>query len=156
MIGYGKTVIDSNTVDCLRRGSHGPSVVLLQQGLIAIGRGVNIQATGGADGSFGSGTLTDVKEFQTLMGLPSDGVVGQNTWNALAEAQTNRANNSFPPGNPVQYSSGPCTTPTAPSVSPVTSRRSKKKKPVPWLVPLLLATLFGVGVGVFVLVKKRG
>ena len=61
---YAGTVIDSSMVDCLRLGGHGPSVVLLQQGLMAVGRGVNIQATGGADGSFGSGTLADVKEFQ--------------------------------------------------------------------------------------------
>lgn len=39
------------------------------------------------DGIFGKGTLAAVKEFQQSHGLGVDGVVGKNTWSALASAR---------------------------------------------------------------------
>lgn len=42
-----------------------------------------IKTSGGADGRFGPGTVTVVKEFQKRSGLTADGVIGPKTWAAL-------------------------------------------------------------------------
>lgn len=44
-----------------------------------------ITSTGGCDWGFGSGTYTAVMSFQDDEGLVVDGVVGTNTWNAIAD-----------------------------------------------------------------------
>lgn len=44
-----------------------------------------IDASGGVDGVFGSGTLNAVKRFQSLEGLTVDGSVGNNTWKKIRE-----------------------------------------------------------------------
>jgi peptidoglycan hydrolase-like protein with peptidoglycan-binding domain len=38
------------------------------------------------DGSFGSQTMTRVKQFQTDYGLSPSGIVGNNTWSVLEDA----------------------------------------------------------------------
>jgi N-acetylmuramoyl-L-alanine amidase/Putative peptidoglycan binding domain len=58
----------------LRKGDTGPDVVTVQQCLAIT-----------ADGIFGSGTETAVKQFQLAQGLTADGVVGPQTWAALEE-----------------------------------------------------------------------
>lgn len=58
----------ASTSETLKKGSTGPSVAKLQEAL-----GVT------ADGSFGSGTETALKAWQTKNGLPADGVAGPKT-----------------------------------------------------------------------------
>jgi peptidoglycan hydrolase-like protein with peptidoglycan-binding domain len=63
----------------IQEGSTGADVTVLQQRLNALGYDV-----GAADGTFGSGTKTQVIKFQTDKGItPADGVVNTATWNAL-------------------------------------------------------------------------
>jgi zinc D-Ala-D-Ala carboxypeptidase len=61
----------------LQSGSSGRDVVTAQYLLRARGYSLSV------DGSFGSGTLSAVKSFQSASGLSSDGVVGANTWEKL-------------------------------------------------------------------------
>jgi peptidoglycan hydrolase-like protein with peptidoglycan-binding domain len=58
----------ASTSETLKKGSTGPSVAKLQEAL-----GVT------ADGSFGAGTETALKAWQTKNGLPADGVAGPKT-----------------------------------------------------------------------------
>jgi len=58
----------------IRKGDTGPDVVTVQECLAIT-----------ADGIFGSGTETAVKQFQLAQGLDADGVVGPQTWAALEE-----------------------------------------------------------------------
>lgn len=62
----------------LKIGSRGIYVQLIQSVLNRLGYGA-----GTVDGVFGSRTETAVKRFQRAVGLSSDGIVGENTWNAL-------------------------------------------------------------------------
>ncbi len=56
----------------LKNGSTGPEVIKLQEKL-----GLT------ADGQFGPGTETKVKEWQTANGLTADGLVGDGTWTKM-------------------------------------------------------------------------
>ncbi len=56
------------------------NTTILQQKLVQLGYQVSV------DGSFGPGTTTAVKQFQTDHQLPPTGVVDQATWNALLTA----------------------------------------------------------------------
>jgi len=67
------TAIDLSSRPMLRRGASGPAVSNLQKIL-----GLT------ADGQFGPATEAAVKVFQTDQGLKDDGIVGPDTWNALA------------------------------------------------------------------------
>jgi peptidoglycan hydrolase-like protein with peptidoglycan-binding domain len=60
----------------LRPGSLGPDVMALQKLLLVIP----------ADGVFGPGTLTAVRDLQKARGLVPDGIVGERTWRALGES----------------------------------------------------------------------
>jgi peptidoglycan hydrolase-like protein with peptidoglycan-binding domain len=60
------------------QGNRGVDVVAIQYLLRHQGYSITV------DGIFGSGTLAAVKSFQSSKGLASDGIVGPNTWNALA------------------------------------------------------------------------
>ncbi len=61
----------------VQSGSQGEAVIGVQKCLTARGYST------GADGIFGSGTDTQVRAFQRSRGLPDDGIVGSNTWQAL-------------------------------------------------------------------------
>jgi hypothetical protein len=64
--------------ELIRRGDEGENVVLLQEALRKAGLSISV------DGVFGSETETAVRQFQRRVGLSSDGVVGENTAEALA------------------------------------------------------------------------
>ena len=64
--------------DTLRKGDVGRSVVSMQQALIELGF-----LTGTADGNFGSGTESAVKNFQSAHGLDVDGIAGKKTLETL-------------------------------------------------------------------------
>ncbi|MGN1201509.1 MAG: peptidoglycan-binding protein [Candidatus Caccovivens sp.] len=64
----------------LRQGSTGSYVTFLQRMLES-----NLIPVGTIDGSFGPKTASAVRTFQQNSGLTVDGIVGQNTWNALVK-----------------------------------------------------------------------
>lgn len=66
------------TLNVLQNGSKGDTVKALQILLNGLGYSCGI-----ADGKFGTNTVAAVKKFQSKNKLKADGVVGQNTWNAL-------------------------------------------------------------------------
>ena len=62
----------------LRKGDRSEDVVIMQMALAELG-----YLTGAADGNFGTGTETAVKNFQKDRGLASDGIAGKMTLEAL-------------------------------------------------------------------------
>lgn len=64
----------------LKKGDKNAAVKALQ--MLLIGNGISCGRYG-ADGDFGTSTLTAVKTYQKKKGLEQDGVVGQATWNKL-------------------------------------------------------------------------
>ncbi|KRE43718.1 peptidoglycan-binding domain-containing protein [Knoellia sp. Soil729] len=71
----------------LSRGSTGPAVVALQKALALT-----------ADGSFGPGTETKVKAYQTSKGISPTGVVAASTWAALmGQSSTGTPTSTTPP-----------------------------------------------------------
>ncbi len=62
----------------LKKGANGPSVVRMQEALIALG-----YLSGAADGDFGSGTQSAVIQFQAVNGLSADGIAGSQTLTLL-------------------------------------------------------------------------
>lgn len=69
----------------VRQGDSGTSVKWVQWYLAQLG----YLSSSGIDGSFGSGTLAAVKEFQTDAGITVDGLVGSGTRTALKKAYGN-------------------------------------------------------------------
>lgn len=68
----------------LRRGTTGPSVVVIQTELNRIAQSYPaIPKVGNADGIFGSRTEAAVRKFQEIFNLTADGIVGPATWYAL-------------------------------------------------------------------------
>jgi hypothetical protein len=65
----------------LKRGSRGDLVVWAQSHLTAAGQSVPIT------GIFGKLTRTAVRNFQTAHGLPADGAIGTQTWEALLSVE---------------------------------------------------------------------
>lgn len=77
--GVHHTLGSGNTGgDTLRVGDRGSAVVTLQKNLNLVGYSLT------ADGIFGSGTETAVKNFQSAHGLSVDGIVGPSTSSKLA------------------------------------------------------------------------
>ncbi|WP_163580108.1 N-acetylmuramoyl-L-alanine amidase [Gracilibacillus saliphilus] len=74
-------------------GSQGDSVKIIQNQLNRLGFNV-----GSADGIFGSGTESGVKDYQESRNLVVDGIVGPNTWDKLmSDSQTGEnVNNNTP------------------------------------------------------------
>ena len=66
------------TYTTLKKGTNGPSVVRMQEALIALG-----YLDGKADGDFGSGTQNAVIQFQAVNGLSADGIAGSKTLTLL-------------------------------------------------------------------------
>lgn len=66
------------TYTTLRKGVNDPSVVKMQEALIALG-----YLDGKADGDFGSGTQNAVIQFQAVNGLSADGIAGSKTLTLL-------------------------------------------------------------------------
>ena len=62
----------------LQRGDTGNDVRTAQTALIRAG-----YAPGRADGIFGSNTERAVKQFQRVLGLRQDGIIGPRTWEFL-------------------------------------------------------------------------
>ena len=62
----------------LKKGANGPSVVRMQEALIALG-----YLSGAADGDFGTGTQNAVVQFQAVNGLSADGIAGNQTLTLL-------------------------------------------------------------------------
>lgn len=62
----------------LKKGAKGPSVIRMQEALIALG-----YLDGTADGDFGSGTQNAVIQFQAVNGLSADGIAGSKTLTLL-------------------------------------------------------------------------
>jgi len=73
----------------LRRGSSGPSVVVIQVELNRISQNYPaIPKLATVDGVFGSRTEASVRKFQEIFDLTVDGIVGQATWYALVRLYT--------------------------------------------------------------------
>ncbi len=73
----------------LRRGSSGPSVVVIQVELNRISQNYPaIPKLASTDGIFGSRTEAAVRKFQEIFNLTVDGVVGKATWYALVRLYT--------------------------------------------------------------------
>ena len=73
----------------LRRGSTGPSVVVLQVALNRISQNYPaIPKIPAADGVFGSRTEAAVVAFQEIFGLTPDGIVGPGTWYEIVRLYT--------------------------------------------------------------------
>jgi len=63
----------------VQQGSNGDAVRAVQSQIHGRGDGAHIAI----DGIFGTDTADAVRAFQTLLGLPADGIVGPQTWNHL-------------------------------------------------------------------------
>lgn len=73
----------------LRRGSSGPSVVVIQVELNRISQSYPaLPKLATVDGIFGSRTEASVEAFQRIFGLTVDGVVGKATWYELVRLYT--------------------------------------------------------------------
>ncbi|MFE9777575.1 peptidoglycan-binding protein [Streptomyces sp. NPDC005775] len=71
-------LLSAGTTPTLAEGASGDDVKRLQRALTAA-----LGSTVGVDGSFGPGTATAVRGYQTSRGLTAEGIVGTGTWAAL-------------------------------------------------------------------------
>ena len=84
--------ITFNGFPTLRQGSTGGYVRALQANLWSAG----FQSTVGTiDGSFGSGTTSAARSYQSNAGLTADGVVGSGTWSNMSRYNINETANLF-------------------------------------------------------------
>ena len=75
----------TRTQPALRWGMNGHAVELMQDQLLRLD-----YPLGTADGSFGAKTRSALRAFQAFNGIEADGVVGRDTWEALASADSIR------------------------------------------------------------------
>lgn len=80
----------------LRLGSYGNDVLTLQYLLAYISLYYPTVSQPSSNGSFDKKTQSSVITFQQMMGLKTDGIVGNNTWIALYEVYWGIKNNSSP------------------------------------------------------------
>lgn len=73
----------------LSEGARGESVRVLQYFLAILGAYYAALPEVTVDGIFGPSTREAVIAFQNFSGLPADGIIGQQTWNALTDAYDN-------------------------------------------------------------------
>ena len=88
----------------LRNGSSGNEVKLIQSYLNAISEVFTAIPKVTADGIFGSATERQVRAFQSIFGLTTDGVVGPSTWHSIME-QFNLLNVDAYPGTALRAGS---------------------------------------------------
>jgi peptidoglycan hydrolase-like protein with peptidoglycan-binding domain len=74
---------DGGPMPVLREGTKGEAVVSLQRLLTTGAPGQWKVTPQGIDGEFGKNTKASVIALQTWVGLPADGVVGQQTWDSI-------------------------------------------------------------------------
>ena len=67
----------------LREGDRGGEVRIVQYMLALLAEFDNVLLPIQTDGVFGPGTTQAVRQYQTLVGLTPDGVVGRETWNSI-------------------------------------------------------------------------
>lgn len=78
-----QTTTTGSAYTTLSQGSHGSKVTQLQKNLIALGYSCG---SAGADGSYGVGTASAVREFQKKNNLAADGIAGPLTQKAIDTA----------------------------------------------------------------------
>jgi peptidoglycan hydrolase-like protein with peptidoglycan-binding domain len=77
---------DGGPMPTLKEGTSGDVVKHLQQVLASGAPGEWTTGPGAIDGKFGPRTKASVKSFQTFGGVPTDGVVGDETWSVSLHA----------------------------------------------------------------------
>ena len=77
---FGQSTLDACII--VREGAKGNITKIIQKRLLERGY-TSLNSHGGADGNFGAGTTTAVKNFQRNKGLSVDGIVGKTTWKYL-------------------------------------------------------------------------
>lgn len=98
----------------LRLGATGSAVVAIQEGLNQF-EGFDFPITGTYDAT----TQAAVTQFQKIVGLPADGVAGQNTWDALRAAIAQLQQQQAQPPGEVQPGSTTFPTPGAVEMDPL-------------------------------------
>ena len=101
--GSSTTTPVTPTSNNLVFGSEGDRVKTLQENLIKLG--YDLGKTG-ADGDFGTKTLTAIKDFQQKHNLKVDGIVGPATENAIKEAIKNMEQNIVNPEEKKEFKVG--------------------------------------------------
>ena len=91
------TPVDVSGYSLVRFGDSGEYVKTLQTWLNQAGYNC-----GSADGVYGSGTYNAVVKFQGDKGLDADGIVGQQTWKALAAAVAGKNTEPSEPSEPTE------------------------------------------------------
>lgn len=89
-------LIDAQFKQVLEEGDSGSGVIALQYFLSFISEFNDFIPSVTVDGNFGAQTKNAVEQFQTSVGLPSDGIVGKVTWDALYSSFMTKYN-SLPP-----------------------------------------------------------
>lgn len=69
----------------IRRGSKGPSVIIIQNSLNEVAKNFPAIPTVTVDGIFGPATENSVRVFQKVFNLAVDGIVGKATWYKLVQ-----------------------------------------------------------------------
>ncbi|MDX2099614.1 MAG: HlyD family efflux transporter periplasmic adaptor subunit [Leptolyngbyaceae cyanobacterium bins.59] len=139
-------------------GTQGPDVTHLQTCLRKLGH-----YQGPIDGLYGPATETAVMQFQQAQGLGVDGIVGENTWNALDREQTTitpspdssltlSGDLSIAPGSFIPLPSPVPATPN-PGVSPILETQFTALRLGWWVGGLVILTVAG---GSWVLVDRKG